>query len=201
MGIRYPGGKKFQGPGSNLHKKSARENQGFANRGMTLEKDINDTNDYYLASGIAVIHKKPTPVQVVGVDYPKRSAAKITEAYFKQPSTTDYNGLYKSKYIDFEAKETRNKTSFPFGNIHPHQVTHMENVIFHGGIAFLIIRFSSLGETYFYEASHFIWWYKNQTKRKSIPKQSIEQHGMLLTEGYIPRVDYLKIIDKIINTM
>ena len=35
----------------------------FANRGMSFESAINATNDYYLSRGLAVIHKKPTPVQ------------------------------------------------------------------------------------------------------------------------------------------
>ena len=83
----------------------------FANRGMSFESAINATNDYYLSRGLAVIHKKPTPVQIVKVDYPKRSRAKIVEAYFRQASTTDYSGVYKGYYIDFEAKETRQKTS------------------------------------------------------------------------------------------
>lgn len=85
----------------------------FANRGMSFESAINATNDYYLSRGLAVIHKKPTPVQIVKVDYPKRSRAKIVEAYFRQASTTDYSGVYKGYYIDFEAKETRQKTSMP----------------------------------------------------------------------------------------
>ena len=51
-------------------------------RGMELEKEINMTNSRYLADDTAVIHKKPTPVTIVKVDYPMRSAAKITEAYF-----------------------------------------------------------------------------------------------------------------------
>ena len=63
----------------------------FANRGMSFESAINATNDYYLSRGLAVIHKKPTPVQIVKVDYPKRSRAKIVEAYFRQASTTDYS--------------------------------------------------------------------------------------------------------------
>ena len=70
-------------------------NQSYSNRGMSLEEDINLTNHYYLETKKAIIHKKPTPVQIVKVDYPKRSAAVIKEAYFKQASTTDYNGLYR----------------------------------------------------------------------------------------------------------
>ena len=91
----------------------------------------------------AVIHKKPTPVQIVDVHYPSRSAAVIKEAYFKQPSTTDYNGVYKGRYIDFEAKETKNKTSFPLQNFHEHQILHMESRVHkQEGITFVLIRFS-----------------------------------------------------------
>ena len=70
-----------------------------ANLGMDLESVINDSNEFYLANDIAVIHKKPTPVQIVKVDYPMRSKAVITEAYYKIPSTTDYNGIYRRKVI------------------------------------------------------------------------------------------------------
>ncbi len=83
--------------------------QNFANRGMSFEKMINATNDYYLSQGLAVIHKKPTPIQIVRVDYPQRSRAKIVEAYFRQASTTDYSGVYKGYYIDFEAKGNKTK--------------------------------------------------------------------------------------------
>lgn len=102
------------------HKISSKKSQtsisqpkNFANRGMTFEKMINATNDYYLTHGMAVIHKKPTPVQIVRVDYPQRSRAKIVEAYFRQASTTDYSGVYRGHYIDFEAKETRQKKCYP----------------------------------------------------------------------------------------
>ena len=60
-----------------------------ANLGMVLEEMINKTNDYYLDKGIAVIHKKPIPIQIVNVNYPSRCEAVITEAYYKTPSTTD----------------------------------------------------------------------------------------------------------------
>ena len=55
-----------------------------------------------------------------------------------------YNGVWKGKYIDFEAKETKNKTSFPLSNIHEHQIQHMKSVTEQDGIAFLIVKFSSL---------------------------------------------------------
>ena len=43
----------------------------FGKRGMNFEAEINATNDYYLSRGLAVIHKKPTPIQIVKVDYPR----------------------------------------------------------------------------------------------------------------------------------
>ena len=98
----------------NSNKVYVKPNTSQSNRGMSLEEDINSTNRYYLANDIAVIKKKPTPITIVKVDYPKRSAARISEAYFKLASTTDYNGIYLGKYIDFEAKECESKTSFPF---------------------------------------------------------------------------------------
>ncbi|WP_240375549.1 Holliday junction resolvase RecU [Bacillus piscicola] len=194
MTLRYPGGKKYVSPS----KQANQSTNMFANRGMSLEEDLNATNQFYIETGRAVIHKKPTPVQVVHVDYPRRSAAKITEAYFKQPSTTDYNGIYRGKYIDFEAKETKNKTSFPFGNIHSHQVEHMQSVLQHGGIAFLIIRFSLSNETYLYDAAAFITWYFEQSKRKSIPKSIIENDGHVIRSGLTPRLDYLSAVDQLL---
>ncbi|GGA61552.1 Holliday junction resolvase RecU [Ornithinibacillus halotolerans] len=190
--MNYPNGKKAQ-PLSN------QTNQTFSNRGMTLEDDINQTNQYYLDVDKAVIHKKPTPIQIVKVNYPKRSAAVITEAYFKQASTTDYNGLYRNYYLDFEAKETKNKTSFPLANVHEHQIKHMESIVKHGGIAFIIIRFTVHNETYLLEAEKlFPYWYEKQASgRKSIPYKEIKQTGYLIPFKYQTRVDYLSIIDQL----
>ena len=118
----------------------------YANLGMTLESDIEASNTYYLNHNIAVIHKKPTPVQVVNVSYPARNKAKITEAYYKTPSTTDVNGIFQGIYIDFDAKETNSKTSMPLKNVHPHQIEHLRSVSTHGGVAFLIVHFKRFNE-------------------------------------------------------
>ena len=85
----------------------------FANRGMTFEKMINESNQYYLSRGLAVIHKKPTPIQIVKVDYPRRSRAKIVEAYFRQASTTDYSGVgntAKAIHADEKFSSTSNRS-------------------------------------------------------------------------------------------
>ena len=166
----------------------------YGNRGMTLESDINLSNKYYLDNDIAVIYKKPTPIKAVKVDYSKN---KITEGYYEIPSTTDYNGIYKGKYIDFEAKETKSKTSFPISNIHKHQIKHLVRIIEHGGISFIIIRFTTINKTFLIFTKDFINYFENNIK-KSIPLSYIEEKGFLIKDGYNPIVDYLSIVDKFI---
>lgn len=166
----------------------------YGNRGMTLESDINLSNKYYLDNDIAVIYKKPTPIKAVKVDYSKN---KITEGYYEIPSTTDYNGIYKGKYIDFEAKETKSKTSFPISNIHKHQIKHLVRIIEHGGISFIIIRFTTINKTFLIFTRDFINYFENNIK-KSIPLSYIEEKGFLIKDGYNPIVDYLSIVDKFI---
>ena len=170
--------------------------QSAGGRGMTLENDLNKTNEYYLQLDRAVIHKKPTPVQIVSVDYPSRKAAKITEAYFKIPSTTDYNGVYRGRAIDFEAKETRSRTAFPFASIHPHQIEHLDRVIRHGAIAFVIVRFVLFEETYYVEASRMIDEYRH-SGRKSLPYSWFQEQGILIPYSLTPPVHYLRVVDEL----
>lgn len=184
--INYPNGKK-----ATIRSVA----QSAAHRGMDLESDINLSNEYYLEIDKAVIYKKPTPVQIVHVDYPKRAAAKIDEAYFKIPSTTDYNGIYRGRYIDFEAKETASRTSFPFSSIHPHQIRHLSEVLRHGAIAFVIVRFKYYDETYLIEAEKMIQAY--QGERRSLPYRWFTEEGWLIPISLRPPVNYLRIVDQL----
>ncbi len=195
MTFHYPNGKKFV-PSNLIPLSNSKKSVSYSNRGMTLEEDLNETNAYYLVKGIAVIHKKPTPLQIVKVDYPKRSAAVIKEAYFQQASTTDYNGVYNGYYIDFEAKETKNRTSFPLNNFHEHQIKHMEQVVKQKGIAFVIIRFSTLGKIYFlpFPKLYIFWERMNKGGRKSISLNEIEENAYPIVLSLQPRIDYIKII-------
>ena len=176
-----------------IHKSEKKINYG--NRGMALEHDLNETNQYYLNNDIAVIYKKPTPVTITKVSYHSRQDAVITEAYFKTPSTTDYNGIYKGKYIDFEAKETK-LSYFPLRNIHDHQIKHLEKIINHGGIGFLIIHFVSLQKIYYLDGKKLID-YISETNKKTIPIDYFEKEGYIIKNKINPRIDYLSIVDKI----
>lgn len=189
--IGYPNKKKIHTPVSDPAISKAR-------RGMSLEDDLNKTNSFYLDVDRAVIFKKPTPIQVVEVSYPARNKAKITEAYYRQASTTDYNGVYKGLAIDFEAKETVNKTSFSLAKLHKHQLDHLINVHRHGALAFLLIRFSSLNETYLIMVQSLISFLKNHD-RQSIPYDWIKHEGILIPYSLTPPVDYLTALDKILT--
>lgn len=202
MTLNYPNGQHYSQKQSNTFKAKHKSPSRivYGNRGMTLEQEINDSNQYYLEREIAVIHKKPIPIQIVDVDYPKRSAAVIKKAYFKTPSTTDYNGIYRGYYLDFEAKETKNKTAFPLSNFHEHQIKHMKACEKQHGICFTIVRFVSQDELYLMPTSLLFSYWDNQAHgRKSIPKKEIEDAGFKIEYGLQPRIPYLKAVDLLIN--
>ena len=144
----------------------------YANRGMDLENDINISNEHYRNIDKALIYKKPTPIKISKVNYPAKNKAIISEAFFEIPSTTDYNGIYKGKYIDFDAKEVKGKDSFVLSNLHKHQLEHLIKVLEHGGISFIIVRFY-------------------------IPLSYFLENGYEIKDKYTPRVDYLEVLDKL----
>lgn len=187
--MNYPNGIKKNFKNDNI------KNISYKNRGMNLEYDINITNEYYIRNKIAYIYKKPTPIKVVKAEYNEKGRV-IKEAYYCEPSTTDYNGIYKGHYIDFEAKETKNKTGFPLGNIHKHQINHIRNIVNEKGICFLIIRFTSINKTYLLKGIDFLN-YIDDNDKSSISFKYIEENGELIKDKYSPRIDYLEIVDKI----
>ena len=194
--IRYPNGTQYNPIGKKKREsKKSKEDLSISasNRGMNLENDINISNEYYTDNGIALITKRPTPINIVKVDYSR--GARITDAYFEKQSTTDYNGVYKGKYLDFEAKNTKNKTSFPLSNIEDHQILHLKRVIEQGGIAFFIIQFQLLNEVYLLDASFVIHFYE-KGERKSIPYEIFKSDGILIKQGYNPRLYYLDAVEE-----
>lgn len=163
----------------------------YGNRGMTLEGDINLTNEYYKEKKIALIYKKPIPIKVLKINETK---TRIMDGFYEKKSTLDYSGIYHEKYLEFDAKETNSKTSFPLSNIHPHQIEHIKNILYFKGMAFLIIRFNYHNKTFLLNGPTLID-YLDNTDKKSIPYSFFLENCHIIELKYRPRLDYLKIID------
>ena len=202
--MNFPAGVKRNKTNLNLHDEQPKRvwKANMANKGMTLEEMVNNSNLYYLNSDIAVIHKKPIPIQIVKVSYPSRNKAVITEAYYKTPSTTDYNGIYKGLYIDFDAKECSSLTSFTLKNVHEHQFKHLQNIKRHGGIGFFLVAWNKYEKYYILEIDQYMKFYEESLNngRKSIPYDYFKQNCIEVYQGYKPELDYLKGIDELIKT-
>lgn len=192
--IKYPAGIKKDSTPRPERKISSLNINSYKNRGMSLEHEINVTLAYYKDKNLALIQKRTTPINVVKVEYGK--GATITKAYFEKQSSTDYNGIYRGKYLDFEAKSTLQKTSLPIANISIHQIVHLKQVIALQGIAFFIIEFQSLNHVYLVTAKDIIE-FINQEKRKSLPYSWIKEHGHLIEESMLPRLNFLPILDRL----
>lgn len=160
-----------------------------ANMGMALEEMINISNNYYKNRDIAFIMKRPTSVKILKTE----DNYHIIDAYFQEASTLDYVGVYKGKYLDFEAKETISKKGFPMANIAKHQIEAMENIIKHGGITFAIIFLKAYGEIYLVDGKEIIEHAKNH--KTYISKEEIEKTSTLIKEGYLVPVDYIKVVN------
>lgn len=165
----------------------------YKNRGMSFEEEINLTNEYYRKNNVALIFKRPTPINVVSYDAKKKI---ITKAYYEKQSTTDYNGIYKGKYIDFEAKNTNSKTSFPLSNIKSFQLEHLNRVRMHNGISFLIVNFNLLNRC-FIIMSDKINAFINSSNKKSIPLSYFILNGYEIKKGINPIIDYLSFLKNI----
>ena len=164
----------------------------YKNRGMWLESIINDSNTYYLNKDIALIYKKPTPIKVLDVSYPTRKTTVINKAVFENISTLDYVGIYKGRYIEFDAKESKSKTSFPLANIKKHQIDHIRNVIKHGGLSFLIIF---MNNNFYLLKGETLLSFIQDNERKSIPFSFLENEGYKINEKFNPRLDYIETIN------
>ena len=161
-------------------------------RGSTLEELINKTNERYLAQGLALIQKIPTPITPVKIDKENRH---ITLAYFEQKSTVDYIGAVQGIPVCFDAKECSVDT-FPLHNVHPHQVEFMQNFEKQGGIAFFVLYFSHRNALYYMRLSELVkfWQRALDGGRKSFRMEELDaEYFMELKNGaYVSYLDLLQ---------
>ena len=142
-------------------------------RGSALEELINRTNDQYRQKKLALIQKIPTPITPVKMD---KSSSQITLAYFGQQSTVDYIGSVQGVPVCFDAKECRSAT-FPLANVHPHQVSFMQDFEQQGGISFFLLYFSHEDFFHYLPLRSFMtfWERKEQGGRKSFRLDELDE--------------------------
>lgn len=161
-------------------------------RGSTLEEFINHTNERYTELGLALIQKIPTPITPVKIDQNSRH---ITLAYFDKISTVDYIGAVQGIPVCFDAKECRVNT-FPLQNIHEHQMDFMYKFEKQGGIAFLLLYFSTMDELYYMRFEQILkFWNRGKNGgRKSFRYDELDPGWFMeFKQGYfIPYLDYIQ---------
>mgnify|MGYP002450765401 FL=1 len=175
-------------------KKAYQKPVSYARRGMDLENLINEANKYYLDNDIAVIYKKPAPVEIKKVSY--KGKTEYIEGVLREKSTLDYTGVYKGYYLDFDAKSSKSKTSFPLANIHKHQLLHIDRVLKHKGISFLIIE---MNDKFFILDGNVLIKFVNNNDRKSIPFDFIKNNGLEIKLKFNPTLDYIPVLDSLIS--
>ena len=106
---------------------------------------------------------------------------------------TAWASVFTLAISSFEAKST-NLKSLPFKNISKHQIEHLNKVVSHGGIAFFIVNFRTLKETYFLpfeELQQFL----QTTNRKSISVNTIKKKGQLIKGTIFIPINYVECLD------
>ena len=162
-------------------------------RGSTLEDMINHTNEIYREKKLALIQKIPTPITPITIE---KSTRHITLAYFDQKSTVDYIGAVQGIPVCFDAKECAVKT-FPLQNVHEHQIRFMKEFEEQGGIAFIILHFTALGEMYYmpFRDLEKFWKRMETGGRKSFTYDEIDKPYQIRASRDI-LVHYLETIQK-----
>ena len=128
-----------------------------------------------------------------------KAVNQVTESLFKDYPTLEALDKAPLENIENHIKRLgmyKNKTSFPLNNITKHQIEHLKRVIKHGGIAFFIIQFESLGKVYILDASYVIHFYEKE-ERKSIPLSCFEESGIEVEQSFNPRLKYIDAIEKL----
>lgn len=120
----------------------------YKNRGMLLENILNTTINYYNKNQIAYFAKNNLNIKFKSVESKdKDNILKLNSSFIKSKSTVDYYGVYKGKYVTFEAKST-DESSFSLSNIKQHQHEHLKLIKKLGGKSFYIIFFKKYSKLF-----------------------------------------------------
>lgn len=165
------------------------------NDGLAFENSLYISNQMYLRKRIAVINKRATPVKVV-----RSVGSFVKEGYFEESSTVDYDGVYRAKSIQFDAKSILTLDRFDLSRVKKHQYEHL--LICHqlGAFCFLLIEFISQRKIYLlkFETLRSYMEVSKKGGRKSIRIEDFDVYAYEVEKylgGRVP-VDYLTTVDK-----
>ncbi len=108
----------------------------------------------------------------------------------------DYIGAVQGIPVCFDAKECSSDT-FPLQNVHEHQVVFMENFEKQGGIAFLLIYFTSRNVVYYmrFDEIKRFWNRAMEGGRKSFRAEELDPSFFKeIRQGYL--IPYLDLISQ-----
>ncbi|HEY8560474.1 MAG TPA: Holliday junction resolvase RecU [Pyrinomonadaceae bacterium] len=132
-----------------------------AHLGRDLEDLLSRTHEYYRARGMADMEKNPVEWKYISkFEYDKLKAARAdivavtnNNRYIKRvKSDVDFAGVGYGRYFTFDAKETAEK-NLPLSRVAEHQLRTLLKKEQCGGVAGLMILFSSVNRLFFVPAS------------------------------------------------
>ncbi|MEA4134317.1 Holliday junction resolvase RecU [Mycoplasma sp. 2045] len=133
------------------------------NRGMFLEKIINNTIAYLWQENIAFIEKKSTPLDIKNIQ--SKTKNNVLGSFRIKKSTVDYIGMYNGQFICFEAKSTNNN-SLTKKLFKKHQIEYLNLIHSNKGISFAIVYFSLYDEFYKITVPELLQYFKNKSSVK-----------------------------------
>ncbi|WNM13409.1 Holliday junction resolvase RecU [Mesomycoplasma ovipneumoniae] len=157
------------------------------NRGMFLEKIINNTIEFYYQNDIAIFHKKNLDISFKAV----QKDLTLNDAFVLKKSTVDYYGIYKGIFVAFEAKST-NENVLNLKQIPEHQINYLHKIRKHFGCAFFIIFFKQLEKFYILSVD------KIDFSKKWISAHFLEKEGIEITLTYPGIIDFITYIDQMV---
>lgn len=160
----------------------------YANRGKPFESLIIASNKQYAIKRWAVVEKVEAPFKALGMNN------SYVFGFYESKGFVDFVGIANGRSICFEAKSTRERTSFPLDNIKRHQVEVLRDWHNLGGISFVLIEFEKRNAVYLLRYPQLQKWWKSAEGggRKSIPFQWFHFHCPRVRSDRGISLDYLK---------
>lgn len=164
-------------------------------RGMSFENLINMSNAIYERKGKAVINKRSTPMKIIG-----ETKGGQHLCVFSEKSTVDYDGVYRGRSIQFEAKTIKEKR-FPLNKITDDQIDFLNRSEAQGAICFLLVEMRAR-QTIYLVPNQMLQKYIRDAKngaRKSIPIDDMGVYAWLVESRNGVPLAYLDVVDKLIK--